>query len=543
MPKKFYLLLAGLLLSISIFGQHEKAISTAKQFLKENHTKWALTEADIADIVIDNILRSEHNGVTHIYFHQRYQGIKIYNAISTLNILPNGEILQANNRFIPKIAERIVATKSRIDPETAIEKAALHLGIEEAINFTQKESNGRNSVVYKNTNISNSDIQVNPMYQLMDDGKLHLTWELAIDMTKKADFWNIRVDAQTGEILDKNNFTTHCKFGAHKHTHNCGFLEREKKVVEEAATIVEAMPTVDGSSYNVYAVPLESPVHGKRRIVNEPANPAASPFGWHDTNGQAGPEYTITRGNNTHAYADVDDNNRSNDDEPDGGATLTFDYPILDDLNPDTNRAAAVTQLFYMTNMMHDIFHSYGFTEQAGNFQETNYTFPSGAGDEVLSEAQDGYNLAPTDDNYLGNANFSTPSDGLNGRMQMYIWGRGGGRLLTVNSPEGVAGVYEVGTASFGPDVNNLEAPVTGQVAIVNDGSFSRPTLGCNPLANAEEVEGKIAIVDRGTCFFADKALNAQNAGAIAWWFVILKILLLIWERPPIFRATLPFLR
>ncbi|MEM1119807.1 MAG: M36 family metallopeptidase [Bacteroidota bacterium] len=516
MPKKFYLLLTGLLLSITTFGQHEKAISAAKQYLKNNHVKWTLTEADIADVVIDNVLKSEHNGVTHIYLHQRYQGVKIYNAISTLNILPNGEILQANSRFIPRISERVNTTKSRINPETAIEKAALHLGIKAAINFTQKESNGRNSVVYKNTNISDSDIHVNPMYQLMDDGKLHLTWDLAIDMTQKADFWNIRVDAQTGEILDKNNFTTHCTFGAHKHTHNCGFLEREEKVVEGATTMVEAMPTVDGSSYNVYAVPLESPAHGNRSIVNEPANLAASPFGWHDTNGRVGPEYTITRGNNAHAYADVDDNNRSNGDEPDGGATLTFDYPILEGLNPDTNRAAAVTQLFYMTNMMHDIFHSYGFTEQAGNFQEMNYTFPNGAGDEVLAEAQDGYNLAPTDENYLGNANFSTPSDGFNGRMQMYIWGRGGGRLLTVNSPEGVAGDYEVGTASFGPNVNDLEQPIMGQAVIVNDGSFSRPTLGCNPLVNADDVNGKIAIVDRGTCFFADKVLNAQNAGAIA---------------------------
>lgn len=516
MCKKIYFLLACLLLTITAFGQHEKAIISAKQYLKENTAKWQLTDADIADISIDNILTSEHNGVTHIYFRQRYQGIKIHNAISTLNILPNGEILQASNRFLPKISEKVNTTKSRIKPETAIQKAALHLEIADAVNLTQKESNGRNSFTYKNTNISNSDINVTPIYQLMEDGKLHLAWELAIDMKEKADFWNIRVDALTGAILSKNNFTTHCTFGMHKHTTNCGFLERESNNIEEVVTVAEAMPTVDGSSYNVYAVPVESPLHGNRTIVTDPANPAASPFGWHDTDGQVGPEYTITRGNNAHAYADVDDNNSSNGDEPDGGENLAFDFPILEGLNPDTNRAAATTQLFYMTNMMHDIFYSYGFTEQAGNFQETNYVFPSGDGDFVKAEAQDGYNLAPTDDQYLGNANFSTPSDGFSGRMQMYIWGRGGGRLLMVNTPNEVAGAYEVGTASFGPDVNTLEEPITGQVAIVDDGSFTRSTLGCNDLVNEEEVAGKIAFVDRGTCFFADKALNAQNAGAIA---------------------------
>ncbi len=35
----------------------------------------------------------------------------------------------------------------------------------------------------------------------------------------------------------------------------------------------------------------------------------ASPYGWHDTNGAAGAEYTITHGNNAHAYTDTDNNN------------------------------------------------------------------------------------------------------------------------------------------------------------------------------------------------------------------------------------------
>ena len=32
----------------------------------------------------------------------------------------------------------------------------------------------------------------------------------------------------------------------------------------------------------------------------------ASPFGWHDTNGVAGAEFTTTQGNNVQAYTDVD---------------------------------------------------------------------------------------------------------------------------------------------------------------------------------------------------------------------------------------------
>ncbi len=517
MTKKVYLLLASLFVFTTVFAQHEKAISSAKQFLKENIDNWQLTETDIADIAIENVFTSKHNGLTHIYFNQRYQGVKIFNALSTVNVLPNGEILHASNRFLPKINTLVNTTQPSINPETAIRNAALHLEIKEVANLTNKKREGKNKTIYKNTKISNTDISVEPVYQLMEDGKLHLAWELAIDMTKKADFWNIRVDAQTGKVISKNNWTTHCSIGMHEHQQGCGFLEKESKLVESVQPVAEFMPTVDGSSYNVYAFPIESPLHGNRSIVNEPANPEASPFGWHDTNGQTGPEFTITRGNNAHAYADLDDNNSSVGGEPDGGNNLVFDYPIIEGGEPDTNRNAAITQLFYASNMMHDIFYTYGFDERAGNFQETNFEFGAGAGDYVRAEAQDGFNLALTNDpNFISNANFATPGDGNRPRMQMFVWGRGGGRLLQITAPSEAAATFEVGTATFGTQVQDLPAPIIGQAAIVDDGSFNNPTLGCDPFVNAAEVNGKIALIDRGTCFFSEKATNARDAGAIA---------------------------
>ena len=69
------------------------------------------------------------------------------------------------------------------------------------------------------------------------------------------------------------------------------------------------------------------------------ADPRASPFGWHDTNGVAGAEFTVTRGNNVHAYADRDNNNVADPgSDPDGGAGLVFDFPL--DLDPAPARLA-----------------------------------------------------------------------------------------------------------------------------------------------------------------------------------------------------------
>ncbi|MEW6367863.1 MAG: PA domain-containing protein [Acidobacteriota bacterium] len=84
--------------------------------------------------------------------------------------------------------------------------------------------------------------------------------------------------------------------------------------------------------------------------------------------------------------------------------------------------------------------------------------------------------------------------------------------MLTVNSPAGIAGAYDVQTASFGPALTI--AGLTGNVVLVNDGTGT-PTYACSPLVNGPQVAGNIALIDRGTCTFTTKVKNAQNAGAI----------------------------
>ena len=61
---------------------------------------------------------------------------------------------------------------------------------------------------------------------------------------------------------------------------------------------------------------------------------------------------------------------------PDGTSTLTFDFPLDMNQPAEGYEAASVTNLFYMNNMMHDIWYHHGFDESAGNFQSNNYGNP-----------------------------------------------------------------------------------------------------------------------------------------------------------------------
>ncbi|MCB1582307.1 MAG: hypothetical protein KDI92_04530 [Xanthomonadales bacterium] len=82
---------------------------------------------------------------------------------------------------------------------------------------------------------------------------------------------------------------------------------------------------------------------------------------------------------------------------------------------------------------------------------------------------------------------------------------------LQINSPNDLSGDYEAILAAFSPDLNNLG--LTGEVLLVADGT--NPTRdGCEAIEN--DINGKIALIERGACNFTVKVKNAQDAGAIA---------------------------
>lgn len=87
---------------------------------------------------------------------------------------------------------------------------------------------------------------------------------------------------------------------------------------------------------------------------------------------------------------------------------------------------------------------------------------------------------------------------------------------VNITAPAAVAGVRSAGTAAFGPQAFALSPT---DVVVVNDGvttGGSTTTDGCStPFVNAAAVAGKIAYIDRGTCSFDQKTLNAQLNGAI----------------------------
>ena len=109
---------------------------------------------------------------------------------------------------------------------------------------------------------------------------------------------------------------------------------------------------------NVFEIPTEKPDESGRTLGDQPGHVMLRRNGWHNTDGTPPLSHDDTTGNNVFAYADRNaDNLPDPDSSPDGagGNNLAFDFPLDLTGPPEDYQEAAVTNLFYWNNVIHDV--------------------------------------------------------------------------------------------------------------------------------------------------------------------------------------------
>lgn len=375
--------------------------------LKPQDVQWQITSESV----------SRTSGIQHVYYRQLFNGIEIYGTESGIHMLANGQVISKDSKFIKNTTQRLVGSSSpALTAAQAVEAAAaqLNYSITKPLTILEGAVGKNRQTLLSDGGISLSPIPAKLMYALTETNQLVLTWDISIQEKSQQDWWSLRIDANTGAIVNKANWMLSC---ATHHDHSNDVKEMNFNAnlydIPNYAELKGAAPAACVECYEAFKLPLESPYYGPRTIEVLPANAIASPFGWHDTNGVAGAEFTTTRGNNANAYEDGNNSGY----QPDGGANLDFSgYPFSENYsNANQYEDAAITNLFYLNNVFHDIMYQYGFDEVGGNFQEKNYSNLGLGSDSVNAEAQDGSGTC--------NANFGTPPDGSNPTMQMYVCG------------------------------------------------------------------------------------------------------------------------
>ena len=473
----------------------EEALARATAHVRANASALGVAAADLTDLAVTSSYASAHNGVTHVNLNQRYQGLEVFGGHVSVAVKADGSILHAAGSLVPSLAAGASGSPV-LEAVDAVEAAAasLGLGAPTDLRVLTTEGGPARRTTCSSAGVSRAPIPARLGWQPTADG-LRRAWQLVIDDSSGPHMWNATVDAQTGALLGAEDWTTHDPLDELQATLGDALLGA-------SAPIGPPNPVIDGSSYRVLALPTESPNDRERQLIDNPADGDASPFGWHDTDGAVGPEFTITRGNNAHAYLDQDAGNQPDfGQDVDGGAGLDFDFPADLTQHSQAYRPAVTTNLFYGCNVIHDITWRYGFDEASGNFQMNNYGRGGTGGDFVRCEAADG--------NGTNNANFNTPAaDGQAPRMQMFLWP--GNQFGPQNEVVANGVSYAAAWARFGPPATN--AGVSGQIINAGNGCVAADYAG----APAGDWMAIVTSSGNVPCTNINKARAAATAGAKA---------------------------
>lgn len=170
-------------------------------------------------------------------------------------------------------------------------------------------------------------------------------------------------------------------------------------------------------------------------------------------------------------------------------------------------RQAAITQLFYNINFLHDWYYDSGFNEVSGNAQTNNFGRGGLQSDNIKGQAQDTSSFS--------NANMLTPADGSRPRMRMYNFPNLA-NMLDIQAPPALVSKMTIGISQTGK--RDFDIPATpGNIVIA---TFSNSPSACT-ITNAAALTGNIGMFDfdntDGTgCSFSTRITRIHATSATA---------------------------
>lgn len=508
------------------FGLAQQTISTEKvnQLVIKNGEKITLPNKKHAGYRVSDAYTDKTSGAVIAYLQHTWKGVDIYNALTTVAFKNEQAISVQQSAFAdPEAAAGKASAAPVIAPVKAVQQAAAEIGLSlpQAVVALSQAPDGQ-ELVFGKLGISFSDIIARLMWAqpTAEDNRLLLTWQVAIHTVSSNDYWLIKVDANTGKVIRKENLTARCSWEPVNGLHKMSCFEYRDNTA--GITGVTGATAINSGKYKVIPYPNEDANRGVPTLVTDPwnmfPNTNATTLKW---NNDGTKDYDSTRGNNVIAIGDLDGKNTTSDKGARSQTPLpdlSFDYTpdVFGEPDEGNNLSFGVTNLFYWNNIIHDLYYQYGFDEVSGNFQVSNLSRGGKGNDYVNADGADGSGS--------NNANFATPADGSAPRMQMFLWSPSPLRSMYINAPSNISGFMpaQEGDVSDNNKIAAKGADIITDIVPYRDINNPETFFACFQAANKADLVGKIAYIRRRGCIddavnsFTSKIKNAQTAGAIA---------------------------
>lgn len=345
----------------------------ARGFLRRQAALFGMSGAAVGELRLEN--EDEGRGTTFLDYAQTVGGLKVFEGGVKVAVGRDGQVLNVRQGFV--LNGQRADPRPTLSEAEGIARAFEHAGRAVATPFAEtrpRATPGGRATFANPLDPAYEDVlsELN-VVRVRDEARL--AWHVYAEVGPE-EWYELLVDAHTGGLLLRHNLYA-----------------------------FEAQGTVF----------TEAPDKGARALVSFVGDTAVNTAaGWMGAS-------TVTTGNNVEAYLDTNADNAPDANNTAGlsnghafASNQNFTFPFDTTVDPRTQRAAVVTNLFYYNNVMHDFSYGLGFTETARNFQADNYGRGGAGADSVRAEAQDGSGT--------NNANFATPPDGSRPRMQQYLF-------------------------------------------------------------------------------------------------------------------------
>ena len=316
---------------------------------------------------------TEHNGVTHFVYRQRYQGLEVFDSEITLNLDREGRVLnlggilgdvaagEAKATTLKDAPALLRAAYRQIDPQR--EAALMPLGRAKTGGAVGGANNGANSqrMSFGRGPAANEEVTGEPGW-ISVNGRLRPAWRFFIPDENGVDFYCSIVEAESEIVLSRRNLTR---------------FQRAPRARVFTGNSPQPNPTPGRPSTTAY--PFVNRVE-----VDLTGDAKASPRGWVTGNATSGNNVVGVHNPLGLVFSPTLQPTPANADG-------NFLFPL--ELGPGqpaptAYKEASVTNLFYWANRAHDLFYAAGFDEAAGNYQAENFGRGGVGGDALIASAQ-----------------------------------------------------------------------------------------------------------------------------------------------------------
>jgi hypothetical protein len=382
-----------------------------RNFARENNSLIGASDQQLDSLKVTADYTNPDGNLSFAHLEQFINDVPVFRGEIKAGFTKRGEMIRVINNLAPGLDYGSLSTEFG-DPLDAVKKAAGYINVDaDSLNLARNDAASNNLKATFGT--GDSATTAEKMYFPTEPGVAVPAWRVLIWQPVNAFY--IIVDAESGEMLWRKNITEDQTQAA---TYSVYVNPNAMINVADNPFALTPGPTAPNGTQGA-AIPRTS----VSRIGNE-APYTFNNNGWISDGGDRTDGNAIQSGLDRDGVDGVDVNSEA------VNASRNFTYTYTP-FNPNTNTGDApvavpqtypgsqfqqggITQMFYIANWYHDELYRLGFTEQARNYQHSNFGRGGLENDRIRGEGQDSSGT--------NNANFSAGADGTRGRMQMYLW-------------------------------------------------------------------------------------------------------------------------